>query len=86
MLSIIIPARNEEDNLESILDYFTKGMSNMDYEIIFINDFSEDNTFKKAETYLKTKIILKFLTMKKKGSEVLLISGSQNVTETILLS
>ena len=48
MLSIIIPARNEEDNLESILDYFTKGMSNMDYEIIFINDFSEDNTFKKS--------------------------------------
>ena len=59
MLSIIIPARNEEDNLESILNYF-KGMSNMDYEIIFINDFSRITLLKKLKQYLKTKIILDF--------------------------
>ena len=67
MLSIIIPARNEEDNLESILDYFTKGMSNMDYEIIFINDFSEDNTFKKAETVFKNQNNFKIFNNEKKG-------------------
>ena len=67
MLSIIIPARNEEDNLESILDYFTKGMSNIDYEIIFINDFSEDNTFKKAEIIFKNQNNFKIFNNEKKG-------------------
>ena len=33
MLSIIIPARNEEENLKNIFDYFSK-MKSIDYEII----------------------------------------------------
>ena len=49
MLSIIIPARNESDNLEDILNYFKNGMGTINYEVILINDFSEDNTFEKAK-------------------------------------
>ena len=45
MLSIIIPARNEIDNLEDILNYFVNSMEGIEYEVIMINDFSEDNTF-----------------------------------------
>ena len=49
MLSIIIPARNEEDNLIDIINYFKNGMDNIDYEIILINDFSDDETLEKAK-------------------------------------
>ena len=49
MLSIIIPARNESDNLQDILNYFKNGMETINYEVILINDFSEDNTFDKAK-------------------------------------
>ena len=41
MLSIIIPARNESDNIQDIIDYFEKGLSDTIYEVLLINDFSE---------------------------------------------
>ena len=40
MLSIIIPARNESDNLQDIYNYFANNMNNLDYEVVLINDFS----------------------------------------------
>ena len=49
MLSIIIPARNEADNLEDILDYFKSNLTDLEYELIIINDFSDDNTLNKAQ-------------------------------------
>ena len=41
MLSIIIPARNEADNLKDILDYFNTKLVNINFEVLIINDFSE---------------------------------------------
>ena len=40
MLLIIIPARNEAENLEDILKYFKNGMNKIHYEILLINDYS----------------------------------------------
>ena len=39
MLSIIIPARNEADNLEDILVYFSTNLKNIEFELLLINDF-----------------------------------------------
>ena len=50
MLSIIIPAKNESDNLEDIFKYFTNGLREVEYEVILINDFSSDNTLEKAKS------------------------------------
>ena len=69
MLSIIIPARNEEENLKNIFDYFNQAMNSIDYEIVIINDFSTDNTFVKAKSYLDLIKILKFMIMKKRVLE-----------------
>ena len=49
MLSIIIPAKNEADNLGDILDYFKNKLSNTNFELILINDFSDDETLSKAK-------------------------------------
>ena len=49
MLSIIIPARNESENLEDIVNYFSKNLSSLNFEVLIINDFSEDDTLTKAQ-------------------------------------
>ena len=54
MLSIIIPARNESDNLKDILDYFTKNLNDIEYEVVLINDFSNDDTLDKAKSIFKS--------------------------------
>ena len=48
MLSIIIPIRNEYENLDNIERQFTSYLNEIAYEVILIEDFSSDNTFNKA--------------------------------------
>ncbi len=67
MLSIIIPARNEIDNLEDILNYFVNSMEGIEYEVIMINDFSEDNTFEEAKKIFNSQQNFKIVNNKKKG-------------------
>ena len=67
MLSIIIPARNEEENLKNILDYFNQAMNSIDYEIVIINDFSTDNTFVKAKELFGSNKNFKIYDNEKKG-------------------
>ena len=44
MLSILVPVRNESENLEGIFEYFEENIKNLNYEVLLINDFSEDDT------------------------------------------
>ena len=67
MLSIIIPARNEAENLQDILGYFESKLLNVDYEVIIINDFSDDNTLAKAKELFQDKDRFKVCNNKKKG-------------------
>ena len=56
MLSIIVPVRNESENLDEVYNYFTQNLQKVDYEVLIINDFSEDDTFEKAKAILKEDI------------------------------
>ncbi len=67
MLSIVIPARNESDNLQDILNYFVSGMNNVIYEVILINDFSDDDTLNKAKRIFESHENFKIFDNKKKG-------------------
>lgn len=52
MISIVAPMYNEEDNLASTLNSVTNELisyGTTDFEIIFVNDGSTDNTFTKAK-------------------------------------
>ncbi len=44
LLSVIIPVFNEAGNIEALSDRLTKVIKNYDYEIIFVNDGSQDKT------------------------------------------
>ena len=67
MLSIIIPLRNEIDNLENIKDDFNKNLKNINFEVILVNDFSSDETFQKANEIAKGNKNFKVFDNKKKG-------------------
>ena len=67
MLSIIVPVRNESENLKDVFNYYTKNVKDFEYEVLIINDFSKDDTLKVAyelEQKYKNFIIL---DNKKKG-------------------
>ena len=67
MLSIIVPVRNESDALKDTLNYFSQNLINLDYEVLIINDFSEDDTLSKAKTLISEKKYFKVFNNKKKG-------------------
>lgn len=58
-ITIILPLRNEEDRIREILDKFTDQQFN-DYQLLVINEYSEDSTFEilnvLAETNPKLKV------------------------------
>tara|TARA_Y100001970_G_C14076818_1_gene772466 strand:- start:351 stop:1070 length:720 start_codon:yes stop_codon:yes gene_type:complete len=48
MLSVLIPIRDEYENLDRIESTFREKLKNIDYEVILVNDFSKDRSFEKA--------------------------------------
>ena len=66
-LSIIIPVRNEELIIKKIVDELQTKLKIPSYEIIFINDFSTDNTVKIIEELIKTKPEINVSNNNRKG-------------------
>ena len=59
MFSVIIPVYNEEENLLQLVDEIKASLSDTkNYEIIFINDASTDNTFEILKNIKDSKIII----------------------------
>ena len=67
MLSILVPVRNESNSLDDLYNYFDKNLVGINYEIIIINDFSDDDTFEKANLLPQKNSIFKVFNNKKKG-------------------
>ena len=67
MLTIIVPVRNESDYIISLYDYFLNNLKNINYEVLIINDFSNDNTFEQCLMLEKKDNRIKALNNKKKG-------------------
>lgn len=67
MLSIIVPLRNEYENLKQIEIEFKNHLNSIIYEVILINDFSEDNTLLLAQEISKRNSNFIVLDNKKKG-------------------
>jgi len=77
-IAIVIPAYNEEDNVEiaykrlkEVLDF-----TNYDYELIFVDDGSKDNTLSKLlELYEKDKKVKVISLSRNFGKEIALSAG-----------
>ena len=66
MLSILIPLRDEYENLDQIERYFTKELNNIEHEIILINDYSSDITLSKIKEISQRNNNFVYLDNKKK--------------------
>ena len=66
-ISIIIPVRNEELLIEKIIGELEIKLKDLPYEIIFINDFSSDNTVQVAEKIIQNKIQINLYNNTRKG-------------------
>lgn len=78
-ISIVVPAKNEQDTLSLVLSDIIKvikNITNLDFEIIVVDDHSIDNTFKIAESF-GAKIIKNERTS---GKGYALITGFENAT------
>ena len=67
MLSIIIPVKNESENLKDITDYFVNNLNDLEFELLIVNDYSEDDTFDKMKNLSMKNKNLKILNNTKKG-------------------
>lgn len=77
-LSIVVPMYNEENNLSQLFVRLTKTLTEIDmtYEIICINDGSQDNTLEKAIEFSKLDSHIKVIDLSRNfGKETALTAG-----------
>ena len=59
-LSIIFPVKNEAKGISKTMDLICSGLDEINYEIIMVNDYSDDDTYdvisKKKDSYDKIKL------------------------------
>ena len=67
MLTILIPVRDESAGLKDLFDNLSKNLSNINYEVLIINDFSTDDTLKIAKNIFSNNNNFKILDNKRKG-------------------
>ena len=79
-LSIIIPIRNEELVIKKVVDQLQAKLKNLPYEIIFINDFSTDNTAKIVENLIQTQPKIKIYKNSRRGLGGAITQGINSAT------
>ena len=67
MLTILLPVRNESQNLEKIEKIFNDNLNLISHEAIFINDYSTDDTFDRANDITKRNKNFKIVNNLNKG-------------------
>ena len=67
MLSIIVPVRDESKTIKEVFDYFNNNLKNINYEVLIINDFSNDDTLNITKSLIYEYKNFKVLDNNKKG-------------------
>lgn len=73
-LDIIVPCYNEEENIEIFLNEINNALNDFDYNIIFIDDGSQDNTLKNIKKLVSHNI--KYISFSRNfGKEAAIYAG-----------
>lgn len=78
LVSLVIPSFNEEDNIQNTVDTLTETLANVDvdYELVFVNDGSKDNTFLKIDEASKKDGRVKGISFSRNfGKEAAIFAG-----------
>ncbi len=89
-VSIVVPCYNEEDNIEEfycrLSDTISKVKSDFDWELIFVDDGSRDNTLQKIlDLYNKDKRIKIIEFSRNFGKEIALTAGLDYATGDVVI-
>lgn len=75
-LSILIPSYNEEGNITKLNEKIIKEINDIDYEIIYINDGSKDNTINKIKEISSKNDNIKYISFSRNfGKEAAIYAG-----------
>ncbi len=85
MVTIVIPAYNEEDKIGATLDSLVKQSKDVPFEVIVVNNNSTDNTAKIAKAY-KNKLNLRVIDEPRKGRGKARATGFEHAKGDIILS
>lgn len=85
MVSVVIPAYNEEDNITKCLQALVGQETEEKFEVILVNNNSTDKTEEIAKTFL-AKLNLKILLEKQKGRGIARHMGFMKANSNIILS
>ncbi len=84
-LSIIIPCYNEEQFIEELLISLIENISNYKFEIIVVDDCSEDNSLLRLENFNKTNKLIIDKHKINKGKGAALRTGLEHVNGDIII-
>ena len=75
-ISVVIPVKNEAGNIDNLIEEINKSLEKMNYEIIYVNDGSTDNTELELKYNLKNNNKLRVVSHKNsQGQSAALRSG-----------
>lgn len=81
LLSIVVPCFNEEESVENFLKEIQKILTDHNFEIIYINDGSSDNTLEKIKKQANENPNIKYISFSRNfGKESAIYAGLENAT------
>lgn len=85
LLSVVVPCYNEEESLEFFLDEIQNTLADYNYEVIFINDGSEDSTLEKIRNLANSNPNVKYISFSRNfGKESAIYAGLVNATGNLI--
>ena len=86
-ISVVIPVKNEAGNIDTLVSEIHQSLKKFSYEIIYVNDGSEDNTELELKNNMKNNKKLRVVSHENcQGQSAALRTGikSSNSTSTVL--
>lgn len=85
LLSIVVPCFNEEESVEIFFREVSKVLSDHDFELIFINDGSSDNTLEKIKDMADSNSNVKYISFSRNfGKESAIYAGLKNASGDLI--
>ena len=79
LLSIVVPCYNEEESVGNFLSEIQNVLENRNFEIIYINDGSSDDTLEKIKAQAETNKNIKYISFSRNfGKESAIYAGLKN--------
>lgn len=84
-MSIVVPCFNEEESLGIFIEEIQKVIANYNFEILFINDGSTDNTMEKIKELANANSYVKYISFSKNfGKESAIYAGLKNASGDLI--